>query len=103
MQVLVKVDLLLLDQIGTARPSLESAPADDPEHVDQLISTQFHLEGTLQYSSEKSKICLSVSFLSLSLSLSLFSFFSFSLSPSSPSSLSTQKLNTYFEIDCKHE
>ena len=71
MQVLVKVDLLLLDQIGTARPSLESAPADDPEHVDQLISTQFHLEGTLQYSSEKSKICLSVSFLSLSLSLFL--------------------------------
>ena len=84
MQVLVKVDLLLLDQIGTARPSLESAPADDPEHVDQLISTQFHLEGTLQYSSEKSKICLSVSFLSLSfsfpfllfLALSLFSFIS---------------------------
>ena len=50
---------------------------------------------------QKSRKYVSLSLFSLS--LSLFPFFSFSLSPSSPSSLSTQKLNTYFEIDCKHE
>lgn len=47
MQVLfkVKVSPLLLHQTGKAPPTLPPAPADYPKHVDQLVSTQFHLKG----------------------------------------------------------
>ena len=40
----VKVLALLLGETGAAvPPPLPPAPADDPKHVDQLVSTQFHL------------------------------------------------------------
>ena len=46
-QVLLKVKVLplLLGETGTAASPLPPAPADDPKHVDQLVSTQFHLKG----------------------------------------------------------
>ena len=47
MQVLFKVKVcpLLLHQTGEAPPTLPPTPADYPKHVDQLVSTQFHLNG----------------------------------------------------------
>ena len=39
-QVLVLEDL---HQAGAATQALPSAPADDPQHVDQLVPAQLHL------------------------------------------------------------